>query len=408
MALASTSRVVLTYVKETDFGETPIAGNHNALRYTGESLNFNLQKEVSNEINAYRGSGSAIPVSAEATGDINAELAFKEYDPFIAAALQNNWDVYGTNGVSDEISLTFDDVANTATAATPTTGDDLFTKLKKGQWVSFEGVSHAGLVNKVFRIDPNTAPTSTVLKFDAGTPVPSTTAANAKVRAARLTNGTIQPSFSIQKEASDVGEFFVYNGMTVSSMNVNIASQSISTLDFSFMGAGADADDSSFLPGSPVGSVDSDVMSAVASTTCMLWYDGVPLAGTYVNSISLSYDNALRMQNALCKLGAVGIGAGTIDCTLDLEVYFASGRAFYDEFLANVDKELVFSAFDTHGNGYVFTLPKANISSYSVTAGSKDNDLMASISVTGLMYLGTGDHLEGKVLLIDRVGEPLA
>lgn len=47
------------------------------------------------------------------------------------------------------------------------------------------------------------------------------------------------------------------------------------------------------------------------------------LAGTFINSLSADYDNALRMQNALCSLGAVGIGSGTIAVELTAEVFFA-------------------------------------------------------------------------------------
>ena len=69
--------------------------------------------------------------------------------------------------------------------------------------------------------------------------------------------------------------------------------------------------------------------------------------------------------------------------------------------------EIAFTAFDVDGNGYVFTLPKANISSYSLNAGGKDQDLMASISVTGLLDLGNVDPTLRKVLIIDRVGAAL-
>lgn len=35
---------------------------------------------------------------------------------------------------------------------------------------------------------------------------------------------------------------------------------------------------------------------------------------------------------------------------------------FYDEFLKNQNKEVAFTCFDVDGNGYVFTLPVANVS----------------------------------------------
>ena len=145
----------------------------------------------------------------------------------------------------------------------------------------------------------------------------------------------------------------------------------------------------------------------MSGTSCALWAKGAPLAGTFVNSISLSYDNTLRAQSAICSLGSIGIGSGTITATADLEVYFASGRTFYDEFLKNEDIEISFTAFDTEGNGYIFTMPKANISSYTLNAGSRDADLMASISFTALLDMKQTDVNLRKVMVIDRVGEAL-
>ena len=402
MTLASTSRVAITYAEELVFGKTPTTGDHKSLRYTGESLDFSLTKEVSEEINEYRGSSSMIPVSAEASGTINGEMQYAEYDEFIQAVLQDTWKPYGTNGVGAVFEATIGATSITTTVAP--TGTSAFTGLRKGQWFMLQGTTlNAG---KLFRVSSATGPTATVITLDPGTPgVPEVAVATAKVSTSRLSNGVTQRSFSLQKNAADVGEYFLYRGMTASRMNLSLATASRTTIDFDFMGRDSKADSSNMLPGSKLASKGFQIMSGVSGTVCTLWYGGAPLVGTFINTLSMSYDNALRMQNALCSLGAVGIGSGTIAVELTAEVFFASGRVFYDEFLQNQNKEVAFTCFDVNGNGYVFTLPVANISTYSVTAGSRDAELMASITFTGLMNLSTADaNLRGKVLLIDRVG----
>ena len=405
MALASTSLVQLRIIKETQFGVTPTTGNPKNLRMTGESLDYTLSKQASAEINSYRGVSSMVATSAEASGSVNGEMQFAEYDDLMASTLQNPWSVFGTNGVSSSLNLTF--AATTITAATATTGADLFTKLKRGQWFSVSGTSTAN-DGKLFRVSKLTGPTDTVITLDTNTPAVPGASATAKVLAARVNNGTTQPSFTLERESVDTGEFFAYRGMTPSSMNLSISSGALSTVEFAFMGRDAVADDATTLPGVPADSQAYQIMSGVAGASCALWKGGAPLTGTFVNSISLSYDNALRAQTALCSLGAVGVGSGTIALTADLEVYFASGREFFDEFLNNTNTELAFTAFDVEGNGYVFTLPSANVSSYTVNAGGKDAELMASISVTGLLDMANPDQtLRGKVLHIDRIGAPL-
>ena len=405
--LASTSRVQLRYIKETDFGVTPTNGPASELRMTGESLVFNVTKESSSEINAYRGVSSAVPTNAEASGSINGEMQYAEYDPLIEGVLQDTWKPYGTNGASAALDLSF--TANTIESATPTAGVDSFLTLAPGQWFT---LSNTGTANdgKMFRVSKVTPPTATVITLDVNTPAVVGSGATSKLSVSRLTNGTTQPSFTLEKEMSDVGEFMAFRGMTPSSMNLSITSGAMSTIEIAFMGKDAKPGNATALPTDvPVKpSQGFQVMSGVAGKTCGLWVDGVPLSETFVTSIGLSYDNALRAQGAICALGAVGIGSGSIALTVDLEVYFASGRTFYDEFITNKNVEIAFTAFDAEGNGYMFTMPVANISSYTSSASAKDQDLMASIQLTGLMDLTTTNPaLRGKVLFIDRIGVPV-
>ena len=406
MALASTSRVQLSYIKEVTFGVTPVAGTVRKLRITGESLNFTVNKETSSEINDSRSSTSMIPTSAEAAGGVQGEMQFAEYDPFIEATLQSTFSGIGVTGVGTVFSATI--TATTITASAATTGTSAFTTLQPGQWFTLSGTSSAN-DGKLFRVSKTTAPTATVITLDPGTPgVAGGPYAATTVLAARLTNGVTQPSFTLQRAALDAGEYFSFRGMTASSMSLSIASGSLSTVEFSFMGKDSGQSSSTLLPASVTESQSYQIMSGVSGTTCALWAKGAPLAGTFINSISLSYDNSLRQQTALCALGAIGIGSGQINCTADIEVYFASGATFYQEMLNNSNVEIAFTSYDAEGNGYIFTLPAANVSSYTVNAsGGSDSDLMASISLTALRDAANPVPALRKVVFIDRVGAPL-
>ena len=406
MALASTSRVQLSYIKEVTFGVTPASGTVRKLRITGESLNFTVNKETSSEINDSRSSSSMIPTSAEAAGGVQAEMQFAEYDPFIEATLQSTFSGIGGTGVGAVFSATI--TTTTITASAATTGTSAFTTLQPGQWFTLSGTSSAN-DGKLFRVSKVTAPTATVITLDPGTPgVAGGPYAATTVLAARLTNGVTQPSFTLQRTIGDVGEYFSFRGMTASSMSLSVASGSLSTVEFSFMGKDSEQRNATLLPAIVTDSQSYQIMSGVSGTTCALWAKGAPLAGTFINSISFSYDNSLRQQTALCALGAIGIGSGAINCTADIEVYFASGATFYKELLDNSNIEIAFTSYDAEGNGYIFTLPAANVSSYTVNAsGGSDSDLMASISLTALRDAANTVPALRKVLFIDRVGAPL-
>ena len=72
MGFASSSVEQLGYIAEATFGVTPTSGNYKKLRMTGESLDYTISKEASEEINNTRTVSSMIPVGASASGAINA------------------------------------------------------------------------------------------------------------------------------------------------------------------------------------------------------------------------------------------------------------------------------------------------------------------------------------------------
>jgi hypothetical protein len=401
MALASTSRINLRYKPESTFGVIASAGNSFDLRVTGESLKFDLTKEMSKEINAARAVSSAVPVGASASGGIQGEMQYGEFDPLMIATLQNPITAYGTNGVGATFTATY--TSTTITAAVAPTGSSAFTGLQAGQWFIIQAATGLN-AGTVFRVSKSVAPTTTVITLDAGTPAQvESTIASTSVATSRLTNGTTQTSFSIERQSLDTAQYFAYLGQTPSKMSINIASGALSTISFDFMGKSAVRNTSSNLPGSVTASLAYDIHSGVTGLETQVWEGGAPLTGTYVKSLTLDYDNALRMQEAIGTLGAVSVASGQIVASMKASVYFANG-AIFDKFLANTYTEFCFSSFDTSNNGYVFTAPRANISSYSITAGSKDQDLMADIDIMLLRDAGNATAGLRQVLFIDRCG----
>jgi hypothetical protein len=174
-------------------------------------------------------------------------------------------------------------------------------------------------------------------------------------------------------------------------------------MSFTFMGKTATRATVTQLPGTPIESQTYDIHSGSTGPACFIWVDGAPLAGTFVQSASLTYDNALRAQQAICELGAVGIGSGTISLTGTLEVYFANGDLF-DKFKSNTNISFVVSTLDDAGNGYIISIPKASISSVDTSASAKDQDMILSIEIMALRDAANADPALRQVVFIDRVG----
>ncbi len=404
MALASTSRVQMRYILESVLGTIPTTGNSYDLRITGESFNFDLTKETSKEINSARTTLSQVAVSASSAGGIQAELSYAEYDRLLASLMESTWTVYGTNGVQGT-PATVTATATTLTASVATSGADSWATLQKGQWFLF---LHPTTANdgKLFRVSTATAPTTTVITLDTNTPaavVGST--AGGTVCTSRLTHGTTITSFTIEKQMLDVGQYFAYKGQVPSKMSLNAASGSLTTMSIDFMGLGTVRSTSSNIAGTTTNTVSLAYTghSAVSNPQSLIWEGGAPTAGMYIKSIALEYDNAIRQQSAIGSLAPVDVAAGTIAANATLSMYFANGN-IYDKFIANTATTLIWASLDPSGNGYVFTMPNCNITSYKVTAGAKDQDMMAEVVVTLLEDRANATAALRKVLLIDRVG----
>jgi hypothetical protein len=340
MSLATSNRSQLRFIKETVFGTTPVAGNPNNLRMTGESLSFAINTDTSKEIRSDRQVTDLIPM--------------------IEAIMQSTYTVFGVNGVGVAIPTSATFAAGALTAGAATSGASIFTSLVMGQWVKISG-SSIPAQNIWAQVSLTVPPTATVLTFQ-GTPFTAATGAGGAavtVSASRISNGTTLNSYTIERAVMDatVAQFFAYRGMCASKLSLKFAAGSVVGGSFGFMGKDAIRQDTTTtLPGSPIASKTLDVMNAVV------------------------------------------VGTGTLQVSGTMEVYLADG-AMWDKFRNNTSSALSLRATDGAGNGYVITLPKIKYGDAKINAGSIDQDLMLSMPFTAIM-----DPVSSKTIIIDRAG----
>lgn len=408
---ASADRVQLAAIKEVTFGVTPVTGNGFNLRMTGESLDFNLTKQADKEMAADAQPTSSTTINAAAVGDIKVHMQYAEYDPFLAGVMRSAWGAFGTNGVGATFSGTFTagtlgTVASTITASVATAGSSIFTNLAPGQWFRLNAPTN-GNDGLWVRNSLTVAATTTVITLDVGTPlVVGAAIANCTIATSRLTNGITKSSFSIEKQLADVTQYFMFTGMNVAKFSTALTSAQNTEGTFSFMGKASVRGTATVLPGSTVASQTYEIHNGVAGVG-NLWEAGVPLVSTSIKSITLDIDSSLRAQDALGSLGAVGIGMGTIAVKGSLEVYFADG-ALYDKFVGDIYTALIFSTKDVDGNGYVFTIPRAQLTGAKIMAGSKNTDVMASFQYEAFADRKNATVALRKTVIIDRLGAAVA
>ena len=394
---SDTSAAQLAYIEESVYGTTPASGNGKYLRMTGESLGFDYTMETSKEINSTAQVPDAVVVDTTAGGGINIELSYREYDPFIEALLRSTFDTYGTGGIST-LTVTIDKTAGTITDD----GTDGFTGLDVGQYFYMAGTAASGANDGLYRVGANT---NDVITVDASTPLAAdeTSTASVTFSSTRIATGTAAlRSFSIEKSLTDVTQFFLNKGRVPSKWDLSFAPGQLLTGMFDFLGSTQARAGATGLPGTTAAAQSYGIMNCVSGVANIFVRNsgGTSLLdGASILNMNLSIDGALRGQKALGVLGNAGVGRGTFAITGTMNIYFAAGSLF-DEALAQNLIELSFTASDSSGNGYGFTMPNVKCSVPKVNAGAKDQDCIMEVP----FFAVAPDTATDKMIYIDRFG----
>lgn len=97
MPNATANRVEMRYVAEVTYGTTPASPAMKYIRFTGESLNANIETVRSEEIRADRSDQDLIKVGSKAGGAIEFELSYNSFDDFLEAVMCSTWTTPGAD-----------------------------------------------------------------------------------------------------------------------------------------------------------------------------------------------------------------------------------------------------------------------------------------------------------------------
>lgn len=386
-------------------------GNGTNIRMTGESLDFTIKTEQSKEIRADRQVTDVVQTGASAQGGFQYEMSYREFDPEIENVFQSSFVAYGTEGVGATIgTLTL--APGKITAGAAPLGTSAFTTLQKGQWftiipdASASSTAKAYFKGRAFRVSLVDAPTATEITLDAITPintaVAGTSLTDAKLSSSRMTNGSTMKSYTYEVGHQDISQYRVYRGMIASKMDFKLATGSIITGSFEFMGKDMVLQQATAM-GTAAVSQTFDVANAVKGVFDLIEGGASVSANTYIKGLDFSIDNSLRAQEAVGNFGNVGVAAGQIKVSGKLEVYFAD-EVFYSKFLNNTASSLSIPVLDNDGNGYIFVIPKLKYSAAKVNSGGLDQDNMLSVDFMGLTDSDPANASFQKTVQVFRVG----
>jgi hypothetical protein len=89
--MTNSSQTRLAYVVESVYGTTPATPTFKEARFTGESMNANIETTTSNEIRADRNVTDVIQTGQNAGGAVDIELSYGSFDDWLESLLFSTW-----------------------------------------------------------------------------------------------------------------------------------------------------------------------------------------------------------------------------------------------------------------------------------------------------------------------------
>jgi hypothetical protein len=139
--MASSDLMVLRYVKEVTKGVTPATPALSQIRFTGESINYNITNTKTAEINPERVETDLVQTEGSVGGGFNFELSYGTFDDFMESVFCGAWTTNVLkNGTSQEwfsLQKQFPDVpSNNFHTFAGTTFEGMNLKMELGKIVT--------------------------------------------------------------------------------------------------------------------------------------------------------------------------------------------------------------------------------------------------------------------------------
>jgi hypothetical protein len=372
--------------RETSWGvKASASGAQLYRRVTGS---FQLEKDgyESGEINTSQQVKDFRHGSRRASGSLNGEISGGAYTDFIQAALRRDFTAGVTTGPIIVISA--DETAGVSKFVR-STGSFVTNGFKLGDVISVSGFTEAGN-NGLFVVVAVSALELTVEHFDEGGVLVTEVAGDTVTIAVKGKNTYVpltahtDDSFTVEEFYDDDNISRTFLGMIVDTMAINIAPNSMATIDFGFMGKDAEAPTTSQYFTSPTAQPSEGIYSGPDG---LLILNGV--ASRKVTSLTLNVANGTSME---AVIGSVAQGAksrGKVSVTGSLSAIFDSS-AIFDYFDDETEISLTY-ALRSADNTESFALHMDRVKINSSTVDDGEKNIILSADFQALEYLGSAD-----------------
>lgn len=387
----------LAYKKESAWGTLAGAAGSKYLRRVTSNLNLTKETYESNEMRLDYQTADMRHGVRSATGALNGELSAASYADFMGSVLAKDF-AAGVTSASMSVTIATSGSFFTITRSAGTwIGENFYV----GNVIRLTGagLNVANQSNNCLIVSL-TATVATV-RVLSGTPLVAegpiatvTAAVVGKQTFAPLTGHT-DDSYTFEEFYPDIAQSEVYTGMKIGSMNVQLPSTGLVTVDFGMQGKDLTQTGTTQYFTSPTAAGTTGTLASVSGA---LIVNGVAVA--LITSIDFTVERALENATVVGSNSIADLFSGRIKVTGNMSTYFQDAvfRNYFDQESA-VSIVVAVSAGNAKTDDVIsFVLPRVKVGSFD--KADAENGIVASQSFQALLNSVVTNGLPPTTILI--------
>ena len=381
---ASADRVLISYLEETSFKTIPSSALQD-IRYTSESFKQTTGTSMSTEVRGDRQVSDVKRTAIATEGSLSIELSYNTYNDLLSAVIGSA--AFDTGG------------SNTGTFATAIgpdqiTGTGVDTGVAVNDWIVLDNAD-ATVTNTLFKVTAVATGALTV------SPSPAAAVAGSGDEVVRFSsnavNGVAKRSFLFEKNYQDLTNVFeAMYGQVPSSLSLTIATESIISGEFGFIGAYAVSGTSSLGTGANTAATETDNMASVDEIAAL--FEGSDHADFLATEVSINISANPRTRMNLSENQPSSYGLGKFEITGSIKSHFATADLI-NKYLNGTETEMAIAVKDDAGNHLVFDFPRIKFTDGSRLGGGQNTDVFAELTFTA--YRDISEDITIRIAKID-------
>ena len=393
--MSSSNSVRVSVIKESVYGETPVAGNFKQARFISESLSGTPETTESALIRTDRQSSGQVTTGLTVAGAINYELAYDSLiNDLMEGAMFNSW----VTSVAVNADLDIDTTLKTITRA----AGDFTSEVNVGDVITLTGFSNGVNNTQVMVTSKNS---TTEIGYSGPTTMVDESSTSNTFKVADylvVGNKNSRTSFSIEKAFLDLTEKAInYRGELVGSMALTIAYGSIISGAFEFAG-----NDYEPVEAAADFMTDGRTIDAAATTNPMNGSVDMPFisndaAGSFdesafcIQSVEINLNNNLTPNNCIGRISPQDYSEGTAQVGINLSAYLANDN--WNLLAKKLSQDPVKLGFMVKNAGgfYGFYLPSVQLSFDDPQSQGQNQDVL--LNASGVAKVGDAGESSLKI-----------